>query len=59
MRITKSFTKENYDKTKKILIYGAGNYGQIALFGLKSMGIMPDFFVDKNHVEEMYYGNSE
>ena len=56
MRITKSFTKENYDKTKKILIYGAGNYGQIALFGLKSMGIMPDFFVDKNHAEEMYYG---
>lgn len=40
---------------KKLLIYGAGNYGEIALGGLKEIGLTPDYFVDKNHAGELYH----
>ena len=49
MRLTETFTKEFYNSEKKLLIYGAGNYGEIALGGLKEIGLTPDYFVDKNH----------
>ena len=52
MRLTETFTKEFYNSEKKLLIYGAGNYGEIALGGLKEIGLTPDYFVDKNHAGE-------
>ena len=55
MRLTETFTKEFYNSEKKLLIYGAGNYGEIALGGLKEIGLTPDYFVDKNHAGEPYH----
>ena len=55
MRLTETFTKEFYNSEKKLLIYGAGNYGEIALGGLKEIGLTPDYFVDKNHAGELYH----
>lgn len=55
MRITRTFTEKEFDREKKILIYGAGNYGTIALGGLKKLGISPTFIVDKNHAGERYH----
>lgn len=56
MRVTTAFTEEEYDKKKRVIIYGAGNYGEIALGGLTKMGIRADAFIDKNHAGKKYHG---
>ncbi len=56
MRVTSKFIESCYDDEKKIIIYGAGNYGELALGGLMKLGIKVDLFVDKNHSGEMYHG---
>ena len=52
MRVTKSFDKRYYNKAKRIIIYGAGRYGELAYWGLKSLGFEVDYFVDKNRAGE-------
>ncbi len=47
MKNIKSFTKDKYIEGKKIIIYGAGNYGSIAKAALKSIGLNVDLFVDR------------
>lgn len=56
MRVTISFDKTYYDKTKKIIIYGAGRYGELAYWGLKALGLRPDFFVDENRAGQEFLG---
>ena len=34
------------DKNAQYVIYGAGGYGEIALAGLRSVGIEPLYFID-------------
>lgn len=52
MKRTKSFDRNEYKVNKKIIVYGAGRYGELAYWGLKSLGFKVDFFVDKNRVGE-------
>ena len=54
MRLTKSFELSDYKHNKKILIYGAGNYGELAYRGLEMWGIHPDFFIDEYYDKEKY-----
>ncbi len=54
-RYTKSFTKKEYDENKKVIIYGAGNYGELAWGGLKEIGIEPYAFMDMNHSGEIFH----
>lgn len=56
MRQTESFRKDKIQENQKILIYGAGIYGEIALRGLEILGLNADFFVDKGHAGEEYLG---
>ena len=41
MRVTKSFRKEDYKEGKKVIIYGAGRYGELAYWMLKELNIKP------------------
>lgn len=50
---TKPFKIEDCDKNKKIIIYGASVYGELAYRGLKAAGISPTFFVI-NQIKETY-----
>lgn len=50
------FTKEKINNNKKIFIYGAGRYGQLAYWGLKSIGITPDYFIDENRIGDTVLG---
>ena len=56
MRVTKSFTKADCKDNKKILIYGAGRYGELALHGLKAINVKPVAFVDERLTGEDYCG---
>ncbi len=56
MKITSSFNKEIDIKNRKILIYGAGNYGAIAKLALETIGIKVDFFVDRDFEKKTYLG---
>lgn len=55
MKITKSFTKADISK-EKIIIYGAGRYGELALRGLQAMGVEPFAFVDQVFAKKRYLG---
>lgn len=55
MRYTKSFTKQEHC-SERIVVYGAGNYGELAWAGLKRMGLKIDCFIDRSHIGEMYHG---
>lgn len=44
---TKSFEKNDYDVNKKIIIYGASVYGELAYKGLELLNIIPDYFCDR------------
>lgn len=48
MRVTDSFTLDKYDENRKIIIYGAGRYGELAYWGLNAVGLLPDLFIDKS-----------
>lgn len=56
MRITESFSREKYRADKKILIYGAGNYGAIAKAALEKMDIPVYAFVDRAQAGKQYFG---
>ena len=56
MRITESFNLENYRFDKKVIIYGAGVYGELALRGLQYIGIEPDYFADKRLAGKKCWG---
>lgn len=56
MRLTRSFQKEDWDSSKKIIIYGAGRYGEIALRGLEKVGLWADFFADRDYPGKEYFG---
>ncbi len=43
-----SFNYRNYDKTKRIVIYGATVGAKVIFYALKNLNIQPSFFVDKN-----------
>lgn len=47
MRQTKSFEQKDYCNDKKLIIYGASVYGELAYRGLELLGIRPDFFCDR------------
>ena len=47
MRVTKSFRKEDYKEGKKVIIYGAGRYGELAYWMLKELNIKPFCFADE------------
>ena len=47
MRITKSFTLEDLRDNQKIIIYGAGRYGELALRGLQHLKLQPLYFADR------------
>jgi organic radical activating enzyme len=56
MRSTQAFTKENYDKNREVIIYGATVYGEIAYWALESIGIRPDYFCDRALAGDKKYG---
>ncbi len=47
MRVTKSFTLKDLNSGQKIIIYGAGRYGELALRGLQYLKLQPMFFADR------------
>lgn len=51
-----SFRKEMLRSEQKVLIYGAGNYGEIAFYALKAIGIEVDRFVDRAYAGRKYLG---
>lgn len=55
MRITASYTGHEND-CDRIIIYGAGRYGELALRGLKALGIEPYAFADQSLVGQNYFG---
>lgn len=54
--ITKSFDKENHKKDRRVIIYGASVWGELAFYGLKQMGILPDYFCDQSRKRKEYFG---
>ena len=55
MRITKSYIGSEKD-SDRIIIYGAGRYGELALRGLQALGIEPYAFADQSLVGQDYFG---
>ena len=53
-----SFNADNYDKEQPIIIYGAGQYGELALRGLQALNIKVDYFLDHSRQGEQYLGVS-
>lgn len=53
---TKSFTKENDDHKRPIIVYGASVYGEIAFYALRALDIQPDYFCDQAQEKHNYYG---
>lgn len=56
MRQTKSFAPEMVRAGQRIVIYGAGRYGELALRGLEYFGLRPDCFADRALAGGEYYG---
>lgn len=56
MRKTDSFKKEKISDRQKILVYGAGIYGEIALRGLEILGLKAECFIDRGHEGKLYLG---
>ena len=52
MRLTKPITKEILKNAEEIIIYGAGNCGEIVMRGLEKWGYKVGFFCDqKEHLK--------
>ena len=49
MRITNSIEVSKISENQKVIIYGAGRYGVLAYYGLKSMHIEPYAFIDSTY----------
>lgn len=47
MRVTQSFTLDDLRDNQKIIIYGAGRYGELALRGLQHLNLQPTYFADR------------
>ncbi len=56
MRVTKSFKKLDLRDNQKILIYGAGRYGELTLHGLKALQLEPLCYVDEKLAGETFCG---
>lgn len=56
MEKTKSFEKSDYNCNRKLIIYGASVYGELAYKGLEFLGIKPDMFCDRARAKETYLG---
>lgn len=56
MRLTNGFYASDLKKGQKVIIYGAGRYGEIALKGLKAEGVQVDFFADRAYAGGQYLG---
>lgn len=56
MRITESFKIDRFKHDRKIIIYGAGTCGEIALRGLEKYGLKPDFFCDRSLKHREMFG---
>lgn len=56
MRVTKSFRKSDLREEQKILIYGAGRYGELALHGLRTLQLEPLCFADEKMAGETFCG---
>ncbi len=56
MRLTKGFYSSDLREGQKIIVYGAGRYGEIALKGLEAEGLSVDFFADRAYAGGDYLG---
>lgn len=56
MSNTISFDYKDYDKSKKIIIFGASSYGEIIYWLLKSVGINISFFCDRDVNKKEIFG---
>lgn len=56
MKLTNSFTVEQYSKSDILIIYGASVWGEIAYYALRQLGIRPNFFCDRGIQKDKYYG---
>lgn len=52
----RAFNRDTYDKEQLVIIYGAGQYGELALHGLRSLNIPVDFFLDHVRKGELFHG---
>lgn len=55
MKNTEPFNKEKYNPDKKLVVYGASVYGELAKAALEQMGILPDYFCDKSKKRKEYF----
>ena len=55
MKNTEPFNKDKYNPNKKLVVYGASVYGELAKATLEQMGIQPDYFCDKSRKREVYF----
>ena len=58
MKRTRDFNISEINPNTRLIVYGAGRYGELAYWGLKSLGVSIDFFMDKNRVGEELLGIS-
>lgn len=58
MKRTKPFEVNNFNSHKKLIIYGASVYGEIARAALSHFNIVPDFFCDKSTKRDSYFSIS-
>lgn len=56
MKRTKDFDSKNIKSDSRIIIYGAGRYGELAYWGLINLGLKADYFMDINRADEEIYG---
>lgn len=56
IKVTKSFDVKKYDNKKKIIVYGASSYGELAFYMLKKCGIIPNYFCDRSVTVEKFFG---
>lgn len=55
MKLTISFTEEQYDENDELIIYGASVWGEIAYRTLQQLGITPDYFCDRGIQSDIYF----
>ncbi len=54
----KSFEKSDLKNNQKVLIYGAGRYGELAYWGLKQLGVAVNYFIDEYRAGDEMLGIS-
>ena len=55
MKITEPFDIDKYHTNRKLIIYGASVYGELAKAALGLLNIVPDYYCDKSKKRNVYF----